>query len=119
MEPNLGMPGHPQPNPQLLVPVDQHHHKHHVNGWLIACIITTLLFIAFAGFFGWAYMSRQDYKDNVDQKIATAVEVAKKQTETAKDNEFLEKEKLPLQDYTGPSQYGSLNIKYPKTWSAY
>jgi len=64
-------------------------------------------------------MGRQDYKQNSDKKVAAAVEIAKKQTETAKDNEFLEKEKYPLRHYTGPSAYGSVDIQYPKTWSAY
>jgi len=64
-------------------------------------------------------MGRQDYKDNSDKKVSAAVEIAKKQTETAKDNEFVEKEKNPLRHYTGPSAYGSVDVQYPKTWSAY
>jgi len=86
---------------------------------LIAFVLTLLLFFGAAGFGIWAYMGRQDYKNNVDPKIAAAVEIAKKQTATAKDNEFVEKEKQPLKDYTGPQPYGSLLVKYPKTWSAF
>ncbi len=35
------------------------------------------------------------------------------------DNEFIQKEKEPLKTYRGPSQYGSLSFRYPKTWSVY
>ena len=71
------------------------------------------------GFAGWAYMSRQDYKDNVDTKIKAAVVVAKQQESTAKDKQFVEKEKNPLRTYKGPDAYGGVTIMYPKTWSAY
>ena len=33
--------------------------------------------------------------------------------------EFDEKEKSPLTKYTGPGNYGTLTISYPKTWSAF
>ncbi len=39
--------------------------------------------------------------------------------EGSKDNEFIVREKQPLQTYTGPSAFGSISVKYPKTWSAY
>src|SRR3989344_1191352 len=94
-------------------------HHRHANTWLIISVILFLLFVGVAIFAGWAYMGRKDYKNNSDQKASTAAEIAKKQAETTKDNEFLEKEKQPLKDYLGPAQYGSVKIKYPKTWSAY
>ena len=72
-----------------------------------------------AGFGIWSFMSRQDYKDNTDQKVAAAVAVAVKETQTEKDNEFAEKEKNPLKTYQGPSDLGSIIVKYPKTWSSY
>lgn len=96
-----------------------------LNSWgridplIIPLILVSLLLVAAGGFGIWAYMSRQDYKDNSDQKAAAAVEVAEQKTSTAKDNEFAEKEKLPLKDYAGPAAYGSVVVKYPKTWSAY
>jgi hypothetical protein len=64
-------------------------------------------------------MSRQDYKNNVDKKISDAVIIAKQQESTSKDKEFVEKEKDPLKEYKGPATYGSLSLKYPKTWSAF
>ncbi len=82
---------------------------------LVLCI---LLLLGAAGFGFWAFASRQDYKNNVDAKISAAVAVAKKQEDGVKDNEFTEKEKNPLREYVGPAAFGSIHLKYPKTWSA-
>lgn len=90
-----------------------------VDVWLVAFIIVLLLFFGVAGFGFWAFSGRQDYKNNVDAKIADAVAAAQKETSDKKDKEFVEKEKEPYRDYVGPSAYGSIDIKYPKTWSAY
>lgn len=86
---------------------------------ILVIIGLALSLLGALGFGYWAYAERADYKDNVDQKIATAVEAAQNETSVAKDAEFVEKEKLPLRDYQGPAAYGSVLIKYPKTWSAY
>jgi hypothetical protein len=90
-----------------------------INILMIPLILAVVLFFFALGFGLWAFSSRQDYKNNVDQKIADAVKVAQTQTATAKDSEFIEREKEPLKEYKGPSSYGSVSIKYPKTWSAY
>ncbi|MES2971500.1 MAG: hypothetical protein V4702_04210 [Patescibacteria group bacterium] len=88
-------------------------------GLIIALVIFVILFIAASVFGIWAFAERQDYKFNSDIKAAKAVEIAKQQESTRKDNEFLEKEKSPLKTYFGPEAYGSLNISYSKIWSAY
>lgn len=90
-----------------------------LNALLIPFIMIMVFFLAAAGFATWAFMSRQDYKNNSDSKVTKAVDVAKQQTSTQKDNEFVQKEKEPLKDYKGPEAYGSLDVKYPKTWGAY
>jgi hypothetical protein len=90
-----------------------------INTLLIPLILSIVFLLGTAGFALWAFMSRQDYKNNVDVKVRTAVGVAVKETETRKDNEFQEREKQPLATYQGPATSGSIVIKYPKTWSAY
>ncbi len=65
------------------------------------------------------YLSRQDYKNNVDSKIAAAVLVAKNQQQTVDNVSYQNQIKYPLANYTGPSDYGSISVNYPKTWSAY
>ncbi len=90
-----------------------------LNALLIPLILVTLFFLVSLGFGFWAFASREDYKSNTDDKVAAAVEIAQKQTATEKDNEFIDREKQPLKEYAGPASFGSVKIKYPKTWSAY
>lgn len=90
-----------------------------INALLIPLILVVLLFFGAGGFGYWAFMSRQDYKNNVDQKINAAVAVSDQQVSTAKDQQFAQEEKNPLKTYTGPEAFGTLKVQYPKTWSAY
>lgn len=90
-----------------------------VNALVLSLIFSSVMLVAAIVFGGWAYMSRQDYKSNTDAKIKDAVVIAKQEEGTKKDKQFIEKEKNPLRTYQGPSSYGSVIIKYPKTWSAY
>lgn len=90
-----------------------------LNVLLIPFILAVLLFIATASFGWWAFGSRQDYKNNTDQKIAVAVASAKQQQSATDAASYALAAKDPLRTYVGPSAYGSLNIEYPKTWSAY
>jgi hypothetical protein len=90
-----------------------------VSGTIISLGLAVLLLIAAIAFGGWAYSSRQDYKNKADIKIAAAVQAAKQQ-QTATDNAaFAQASKDPLKSYSGPEAYGSLVLDYPKTWSGY
>lgn len=96
--------------------------KHNQDGVSTIAILlglTIVLLIGALGFGGWAYMSRQDYKANTDQKIEAATTVAVQKADSAKDVAFTEAEKKPFKTYNGPEAYGSLSIQYPKTWSGY
>lgn len=86
---------------------------------LIPLVIVIVLLLGSIGFGVWAYMGRQDYKNNVEQKIADAVEVAEENLTIKKDAEFAESYKLPNTTYKGPSAFGTLTFSYPKTWSNY
>lgn len=90
-----------------------------VSGMLLAVIALSLLLVGTISFGAWAFMGRQDYKDNVDAKIATAVEANTKTVRAEDAAQYAEEEKNPLRTYSGPSEYGSVQIKYPKTWSVY
>ncbi len=97
----------------------KHNQDGAVSGLGISLVLTVLLLIATIGVAGWAFTGRQDYKNNVDTKIAAAQEVAKQQESTAKDRQFAEEIKQPLKTYSGPEAYGSLVLSFPKTWSGY
>lgn len=90
-----------------------------INVLLVPLILAVLLLIGAASFGGWAYSSRQDYKNNSDAKVAEAVMLAKRAEDKVKEAQFAEDSKSPIRTYNGPAAYGSLSIGYPKTWSAY
>lgn len=90
-----------------------------INVLLIPVILLVLLLTTAVSFGYWAFMGREDYKSNTEEKIAVAVEAAKREEGIAKDRAFAEQEKSPLATYTGPSAFGSISVAYPKVWSVY
>lgn len=106
-----------QPMQYAGMPVGQP--KKGMNILLIPLILSVLILLGAIGFGIWAFMGMQDYKNNVEPKISHAVELAKQETATQKDKEFVEKEKIPTRKYTAGQTAGNLTIEYPKTWSAF
>lgn len=82
-------------------------------GLVCLCLIGVIVFAV------WAYSGRQDYKNNVDQKITAANAVVKNQVEQADAKNYAEQAKQPLRTYVSSAQNGSVTINYPKTWSGY
>lgn len=90
-----------------------------INALLVPVILLALLFMGAAGSALWAYGGRQDYKDNVDAKIQTAVAANTKTVQTTDAKQYAAAAKNPLTLYSGPDAFGSVKAWYPKTWSAY
>lgn len=86
---------------------------------LVPFVMVLVLLVVAAGFGIWAFMERQDYKDNSDQKAAVAAQEAKVATKAEEAAKYAEEAKNPLKTYVGPSDFGSVTLQYPKTWSAY
>jgi hypothetical protein len=86
---------------------------------IILNIVLTVLVLGVGGFAIWAYVNYQDYKDNVDSKVAAAVKDAKTAQKKDDDAAFVEQEKLPTRQLVGPDELGSVTLDYPKTWSVY
>lgn len=84
-----------------------------------AIAILVLLLIAAIAFGAWAFLGRQDYKTNSDQKAAAAVAAAKKAQAAQLQAQFDQTAKSPFKTFHGSPTYGSVSFKYPKTWSAY
>ena len=99
--------------------MNKHNQDGAVDALLLPLIIATVLLIGAAAFGFWAFGERQNYKNNTDQIVAEAVTIGKKEESVKNAKEYAEAAKNPLKTYIGPSQYGSLAVKYPKTWSAY
>ena len=83
---------------------------------LVACVI--LLVVAMI--FGIGQMAKaNDYKKNIDSKVSEEVAEQSKVIAEQKQAEFDEKEKAPYKFWTSPTQYGSIRVGFPKTWSYY
>jgi hypothetical protein len=91
----------------------------YVSGTLIALIIVSTLLAGSLAFGVWAFMSRQDYKNNSDKKAAVAADERQAEVEAVMTAKFIEEEKKPYTSHKAPDQYGSIEVQYPKTWSAY
>lgn len=92
------------------------------NGSVVTALVIAVLvlaLVAVGAFAFWAFASRQDYKDNADQKADQAVAVAVKDQQIKLQQQFDEQAKLPNKTFHGSSTYGSITFNYPKTWSAY
>ncbi|MFI5270748.1 MAG: hypothetical protein ACHQT9_01750 [Candidatus Saccharimonadales bacterium] len=96
----------------------KHNQKGAVSAVGVSLVISVVFLVAAIGFGVWAFMSRQDYKNNTDKKIADAIVVQQNKDSTIEKNQLAQDQKNPLLTYTGPSQYGGIIMKYPKTWSA-
>ncbi len=97
----------------------KHNQDGAINSFLLPFILSVVALLAAIGFGVWAYSGKLDYKNNVDQKIADAVVIAKQAEDTQQQKIYFEQEKLPLRTFKGPEAYGSVIVQYPKTWSAY
>jgi len=96
--------------------------KHNQDGSIavyLGLFVLVVLLCGALGFGAWAFSGRQDYKNNVDAKVAAAVTVAKQQQTVVDNALFAQAEKQPLRTYNGPEAYGSLVVNFPKTWSGY
>lgn len=90
-----------------------------MNLLIIPLVVMTVAVLGVGAFAFSAYSQAQDYKTNVEQKVAVAVEASSEKVSAQKEKDFAEKEKYPYNTYVAPEAAGSLTIKYPKTWSAY
>lgn len=86
---------------------------------IVAVVILSLLLLGSLAYTYTLMTSRNDFRDNAQQKIEEANEIAVAQSREEQEIEFIEREKRPLVNYTGPSEFGTVSIDYPKIWSAY
>lgn len=89
------------------------------NLLVIPLILVTIILFAVAGFAYYAYGQSLHYKNDVDAIVGQKVDAAKQEVSDQKDKDFAQKEKSPYVEYDGPSEYGSVKILYPRTWSGY
>jgi hypothetical protein len=97
----------------------KHNQDGAVSGLGISLVLAVVLLLIVAIFSGWAFSSRQSYKNDVDAKIGVAVTAARAQAAVTEKAQLAQDEKQPYYTYQGLPQYGSISFQYPRTWSAY
>lgn len=90
-----------------------------LNVLLIPLLLVSILFIVAIVYALSIYGKEQDYKNNSDQKVAVAVKAAETLQQKVDAKHYEEVAKQPLRTYNGPSDFGNIVIKYPRTWSIY
>lgn len=90
-----------------------------IEGWMVALVILSILFVGSSIFAGWSFYNYLDQKNNVDIKVADAVALAKKTQADSDEAKFMERDKQPMRQFVGPDDYGRVTFDYPKTWSVY
>lgn len=90
-----------------------------VSPLLPALILATVLFVGTLVFAIGRNSEVNDYKQNMDEKVAAKVAEESKLIDEQKQAEFDEKEKAPYTFWQSPTQYGSIKVGFPKTWSYY
>jgi type II secretory pathway pseudopilin PulG len=93
--------------------------KGNIDPLMIPLVVSVILVVGLAGFGIWSYMGYLDQKDNTDQKIAAAVAEAEATQADKLEADFAEREKSPTKTFISSASIGSIEITYPKTWSAY
>jgi hypothetical protein len=96
--------------------------KYNQSGGIALILLVVVLIAVVIGAGGFAasqYQQNQDYKTKFDQKVKEEVAKAEAAQQTKLNQEFAEREKSPNKTFKGPATYGSIQFKYPKTWSAY
>lgn len=93
--------------------------KGYVNSLMIPLVLAGLLVLGLAVTTVMYYSRYTDHRDNVEAKAAEAVEAAKAEQAAELQAQFAEDHKSPYQTYVSPSSLGSLEVTYPRTWSAY
>lgn len=90
-----------------------------MNPLIIPLVLSGILAIAFAGATAKFYSDFVDQRDNNEPKIEAAVDVALAEQKDELEIEFNEREKQPYKTITGPAEFGSVRLTFPKTWSSY
>lgn len=85
-------------------------------------IILSILIVALLGALGfgfWAFNQYSEQKTNVDGIVEERVETALAAQKTELEAEFVRRNERVVNNYSGPSEYGSIEFKYPRDWSVY
>ncbi len=86
---------------------------------IIPVVLLTVAVIVLCYIAVMYYGQMVEQRDKNEPIISKAVEEAKEAQKTKLELEFTAREREPLKTYTTPAEYGSVSLRYPKTWSSY
>jgi hypothetical protein len=90
-----------------------------LNPLTVPVIFLALLFIGTSVTSVMYYSKFIEQRDENKPIIAAAVKEATAAQKKKLDSEFDEREKVPTKQYISPSEFGSVKLVFPKTWSGY
>lgn len=90
-----------------------------LNPLTIPVIFLVLLFIGTSVTSIMYYSKYVEQRDQNKPIIAAAVKEAEDAQKEKLEAEFTEREKVPTKQYISPSEFGSVKLVFPKTWSSY
>jgi hypothetical protein len=93
--------------------------KKGLSSQTIGLIVVGVLLLISIIFGVWAFSQRSKFKNETEAIVATEVAAAEEALSSRLNDEFLEREKEPLKEYSGPDALGNVTVEYPKTWSAH
>jgi len=86
---------------------------------IIPVVLLTVAVIVLCYIAVMYYGQMVEQRDKNEPIISKAVEEAKEAQKAKLEADFTAREREPLKTYTTPAEYGSVSLRYPKTWSSY
>lgn len=120
MQPQAQMPM-PQPMPTMPAPQQpqiQVKKKSHA----LEIVLIIFIFLIGAGAIGAAAYCQSQYsalQEDVNSKTSVAINKAKQAQKAIDDKAYEVRNASNLKEFTGPSDFGAITFKYPKTWNIY
>lgn len=92
--------------------------KGSLDPFIIPLVLAVVFLIAAGGVAVMYYSKYIEQKDNNRPIIEAAVAKAEQTQKEKLETEFTEREKIPTKNYTSPTEFGSVKLNFPKTWSS-
>ncbi|MFO0970790.1 MAG: hypothetical protein U0520_00350 [Candidatus Saccharimonadales bacterium] len=90
-----------------------------LNPLLIPLIIAGIVLVVASAMAVVYYGKFVDQRDGNQPRIEAAVKEAEDAQRKDLEEDFADREKLPTRSYTSPTELGSVQLTFPKTWSSY
>ena len=90
-----------------------------IKGTTVAIILLCVGLVGIGALAVWSYLQYTDINNNLEEKVAVAVNEERNDIAEAAEERIIEERKNPLTQFVGPGDYGRVTFYYPKNWSVY